>query len=117
MYIGEVAKKTGLSVKAIRFYEEKDLIIAPKRKGVYRIYTPEHIEVLKLISEAKDLGVTLSELKGVIKYHNGSANWTEINAFLVVIRQRLENELQAISEKIAKLDICIGSISSCQKTA
>ncbi len=117
MFIGEVSKRTKLSVKAIRLYEEKGLIAAPKRKGVYRIYTEEHLEVLNLISEAKALGVTLAEIKGVISYQNGKANWPEINKFLGVVKRRFENELQEITTKITKIETCISAIESCEKTS
>ncbi|HBV77397.1 MULTISPECIES: MerR family transcriptional regulator [Vibrio] len=116
MFIGEVSKRTKLSIKAIRLYEEKGLIIKPKRQGTYRIYTEEHVEVLKLISEAKTLGVTLAELKGLIKYQNGAVNWPEINIFLIGIKCRLVADLNEISEKIAKIDTCMKSIDSCPKT-
>jgi MerR family copper efflux transcriptional regulator len=74
MYIGEASKETGLSIKAIRFYEEIGLIKQPQRKGRYRIYKETDIELLALIKEAKDLGITLSKLKGVIVYNNGKVD-------------------------------------------
>ena len=49
MYIGEVAKKTSLSIRAIRLYEEKGLIKPLPRKGKYRVYNKSHIEILHLI--------------------------------------------------------------------
>lgn len=115
MFIGEVSKITKLSVKAIRLYEEKGLIVAPKRKGVYRIYTEEHLEVLNLISEAKELGLTLAEIRGVISYQNGKANWSEINKFLVLFKHKFENELQDITKKITRIETCISTIESCKK--
>ena len=112
MFIGEVARKTNLSVKAIRFYEEKELIVPPKRQGKYRVYTNEHIEVLRLIAEAKLLGVTLAELKGFIKYENGEANWAEISEFLVHLKARLQAQIERTEQKIAKIDSCIGIINA-----
>ena len=117
MYIGEVSKRTNLSVKAIRFYEEKGLIIAPARKGVYRVYTQEHVELLNLIAEAKALGVTLAEIGSVINYQNGKINWSDINAFLMTLKRRLTTEMHDIALKIAKVDACISSIKSGQQIA
>ena len=45
MYIGELSKRTGLSVKAIRLYEEKGLVKPPLRVGRYRVYQESDIEV------------------------------------------------------------------------
>ena len=111
VFIGEVAKKTNLSVKTIRFYEEKGLITPPQRQGKYRVYTNEHIEVLKLISEAKLLGVTLAELKGFIKYENGQANWAEIREFLLHLKSRLQTQIEQTKQKIANIDSCVGLIN------
>ena len=112
MFIGEVAKKTNLSVKAIRFYEEKELITPPKRQGKYRVYTDEHIEVLRLIKEAKLLGVTLAELKGFIKYENGEANWAEISEFLLHLKSRLQDQIEKTKQKIPKIDSCVAIINA-----
>lgn len=75
MYIGEASKKSGLSIKAIRFYEAIGLIKQPERKGRYRLYEETDIEILVLIKEAKELGITLSKLQGVIVYKDGKADW------------------------------------------
>ena len=43
--IGQVAKQTGVTVEAVRFYEKKDLIAAPQRSaGGYRQYPPETVK-------------------------------------------------------------------------
>ncbi|WP_444943598.1 MerR family transcriptional regulator [Microbulbifer sp. ZKSA006] len=116
MFIGEVSKKTNLTIKAIRFYEEKGLIAPPKRQGRYRIYTEEDIEVLNLISEAKALGVTLAELKDVIRYDNGEVDWTRISVFLKDVKSKIESDLESLSIKAKKVEQCIASIDSCHKT-
>ncbi|WP_341501353.1 MerR family transcriptional regulator [Gallaecimonas sp. GXIMD4217] len=117
MYIGEVAKKTGLSVKAIRFYEEKGLIRAPERLGRYRVYTDAHVEVLRLIVEAKALGVSLARIKGAIRYHNGEVDWQRVNHFLKDLKRDMEAELQRIVGNIERLDACVASIATCPQGA
>ncbi len=111
MYIGEASKKTGLSIKAIRFYEEIGLIRPPERKGRYRVYEETDIELLILIKEAKELGITLSKLKGVITYNNGKVNWGNIKIFLGEIREQLINEIDHINNKINSLDKCYNQIN------
>lgn len=113
MFIGEVSKKTGLSVKAIRLYEEKELIRSPVRRGRYRVYTDGDIEVLRLIVEAKSLGVSLAKLKGVIAYRNGKIDWNKINQFLHSVKEGLEAELLQVSNNIKKVNKCMASIDSC----
>lgn len=107
MYIGEVAKITGLSVKAIRLYEEKGLIRVPPRSGRYRIYNKTDIEILNLIVEAKKLGVTLASLKDVIVYKDNSPDWLRIKSFLIEIKAKLFEQKQEIDKRIKLVDSCI----------
>ncbi|ROS05095.1 DNA-binding transcriptional MerR regulator [Sinobacterium caligoides] len=110
MYIGEAAKRTGLSIKAIRFYEEIGLIRQLERVGRYRLYKEADIEVLLLIKEAKALGVGLSQLQGVIQYNEGQIDWSTIKVFLHGIRQQLTQQIEDVQQKIASLDICYEQI-------
>ena len=110
MYIGETAKKTGLSIKAIRFYEKIGLIREPERVGRYRVYQQTDIELLILIKEAKELGVTLSQLKSVIEFNRGVVDWGNIKLFLAEIRLQLVREMEVLSQKIENLDQCYQQI-------
>jgi len=110
MYIGEASKKTGLSIKAIRFYEERGLIRHPERIGRYRVYKETDIEILILIKEAKELGVTLSQLEGVITYSNGKVNWGNIKIFLRDVRKQLVHQIDDIKAKIDSIDKCYDQI-------
>lgn len=117
MYIGEVSKQTGLSVKAIRLYEDMGLIRTPPRLGRYRVYTQADVEVLQLIAEAKQLGVTLNRLKGVIHYHQGEIDWGRIHCFLQDVRERLLAEQALLARKIQQVEQCIQSIDTCPRTS
>ncbi|MEO0376447.1 MAG: MerR family transcriptional regulator, partial [Cyanobacteria bacterium P01_A01_bin.17] len=64
MKIGELAKRTDLSIDTIRFYEKKGLLDpkhVQRRANNYRNYTEEAVGRLKLVREAKRLGFSLSE--------------------------------------------------------
>lgn len=111
MYIGEVSKSTGLSIKAIRFYEEIGLIRKPDRVGRYRIYNETDVEILILIKEAKELGVTLSQLKDVIIYQDGKIDWANIKVYLLQLREHLVNQIEDIKKKIDSLDSCYNQIT------
>ncbi len=68
MFIGEISKKTEVSIKTIRYYEEFGLLHHPKRSlSKYRIYTQKDLEKLLFIKKSKDLGLTLAEIKKIIK--------------------------------------------------
>ena len=52
MNISDVAKKTGLTSKAIRFYEEKGLVTPPLRsENGYRTYSQQHLDELTLLRQ------------------------------------------------------------------
>jgi DNA-binding transcriptional MerR regulator len=110
MYIGEVSKKSGLSIKAIRLYEVKGLIRTPARSGRYRIYNHSDVEILKLIVEAKALGVTLARLKNVIVYNEEGADWQRIKHFLIDIKAELIKQREDINQRIKHLDACLQAI-------
>lgn len=110
MYIGEASQKTGLSIKAIRFYEARGLIKAPERMGRYRVYKESDLELLRLIKEAKAMGISLSQLQQVISYQNGQIDWRTIKTFLAEVRQQLIQRITDIQDKIALLDSCYEQI-------
>ncbi len=63
MTIGQVARKTGLGIETIRFYERKGLVQEPQRKDSgYRQYQQQDVDRLLFIQQAKTLGFTLSEI-------------------------------------------------------
>lgn len=65
MYIGELAKLTGASRKAIHHYEALGLIPQPPRKGRYRIYRATDVDLVAMIKCAQSLGFSLKEIAGV----------------------------------------------------
>ncbi len=66
MLIGRVSELTGATRKVIRHYEAIDLIVAPDRKGSYRIYSDHDVLVISMIRRAQSLGFSLSELKEIV---------------------------------------------------
>ena len=68
MFIGEISKQSNIPVKTIRYYEEFGLLEHPKRSlSKYRIYNQKDLEKLLFIKKSKDLGLTLAEIKKIIK--------------------------------------------------
>jgi MerR family mercuric resistance operon transcriptional regulator len=63
LQIGEVARKTGISIDTIRFYEKAGLLPPPARtKGGYRVYHQRELADLEFIRRAQDLGFALKEI-------------------------------------------------------
>ena len=66
--IGEVAKRTGVSVQALRYYERRGLIAPPARRlSGYRAYAPAVVRQVHLIRWAQDLGFRLGEITDLMR--------------------------------------------------
>ncbi|TDQ57134.1 MerR family copper efflux transcriptional regulator [Mesocricetibacter intestinalis] len=71
MNIAEIVKRTGLSAKSVRFYEEKGIITPPQRAANgYRQYNEEHIRELNLLHQARLVGFSLPECKELMQLYN-----------------------------------------------
>lgn len=74
MNISDVAKRTGLTSKAIRFYEEKGVVTPPLRsENGYRSYNHHHLEELNLLRQARQVGFTLDECRELVALFNNPA--------------------------------------------
>ncbi|MFR9757949.1 MerR family transcriptional regulator [Streptomyces sp. TR06-5] len=68
MQIGEVAERTGLSLRTIRHYEEVELVVPSARsKGGFRLYTGADVERLMVIRRMKPLGFSLEEMRDLLE--------------------------------------------------
>ena len=68
MQIGVVAKKIGLSVDAIRFYERNGLLPRPPRtEGGFRRYAENDVETLAFVRRVQGLGFQLREIRELLR--------------------------------------------------
>ncbi|MFW6725042.1 MerR family transcriptional regulator [Streptomyces sp. MAR4 CNY-716] len=68
MQIGEVAERTGLSLRTIRHYEEVGLVVPSGRsKGGFRLYTDSDVDRLKVIRRMKPLDFSLEEMRDLLQ--------------------------------------------------
>ena len=68
MHIGEAAKRTELTIDAIRFYERRSLLPKPLRtEGRFRLYTDADLTRLAFIRQMQGLGFSLREVKQLVE--------------------------------------------------
>ena len=98
MKIGEVAVRAGVSVDALRFYEEKGLIKPQRSANGYRHYPQETLQLVGYIKLAQQLGFSLKEIG-----ENLPLLWNS---------EQVSSELlsRLFTEKIAMLDERIGQM-------
>lgn len=62
----DLAIKTGLSLRTLRFYMQEGLLQGPETHGKYASYSPEHLARLKMIQRLKDLHLPLQEIRELL---------------------------------------------------
>jgi MerR family transcriptional regulator, copper efflux regulator len=97
--IGNAAKKAGVGIETIRFYERKGLIARPPRPrdGGFRVYSKSHVERVRFIRRAQSLGFSLREVHELLSLEaNPKATCSDVHA-------RAVNKLEEVEQKIAGL--------------
>ncbi|MGE0130347.1 MAG: heavy metal-responsive transcriptional regulator [Blastocatellales bacterium] len=96
--IGEVAKRTGIGIETLRFYERSGLLNQPARtEGGYRLYDAEALKALEFIKRAQTLGFTLEEIKRVIaESRAGQSPCAEV-------RETVRRRLVELDERMAQM--------------
>ena len=118
--IGELARRTGLAVSAIRFYEDRGLVQAFRTMGNQRRFLRSDIRRLSFILIAQKLGLALTEIEEQLsRLPQGRtptlADWQAISRSM---RAQIDARIQLLTRTRAKLDECIGcgclSLQRCQ---
>ena len=98
MKIGELARATGLTAKTIRFYEGEGLIPDPPRTtSGYRTYADSDVVRLAFILKAKRLGLSLDEIRGILRLRDRS------EPTCIHVRSLLEEKMAQIETMIQDL--------------
>lgn len=105
MNINEVAKRTQLTPKAIRFYEEKGLITPPARAANgYRTYRQQHIEELNLLHQARQVGFSLPECKDLLDlYKNPHRRSADVKSRTLARIDEIDNQIKQLQSMRALL--------------
>jgi MerR family copper efflux transcriptional regulator len=118
LQVGELAKATGKTVRAIHLYEELGLVRAHERsKGRYRLFNEEALVRVRWITKLQSLGLSLSEIQELVREQeaSGTAQFAA-SRLREVYRSKLEEtrnklaELRALEaelqDSLAYLDAC-----------
>ena len=106
MQIGEVASRTGLSLRTIRYYEEMELVTPSARSaGGFRLYTDEDLARLSLIKRMKPLEFSLEEMRDLLAVVDALASATgktrdKLEERLRMYQEAAEVRVEAIREQL-----------------
>lgn len=67
MRIGELANTVGITTKALRYYEERGLLDAPRRTNGYRDYDESHLRVVREIQTLQEIGFALEDTRPFVE--------------------------------------------------
>ncbi len=109
MRIGDVARMFDVSLRTLRFYEDKGLI-QPKREGTTRLYTGRDLARLKLITLGTRVGFSLREVKQMMDLYDPTG--TNMRQYRFVL-DKSERQIARLEEQRRQLD---ASIEELRKT-
>ncbi len=109
--IGQVAKRAGVGVETIRFYERRGLIEDPPRKeSGYRQYPEITVSRIRFIRRASDLGFSLQEVGELLDLR------ADTGASAGDVRRRTEAKILEIDSRITdlkRMKLALARLSSC----
>jgi len=98
MRIGQVAARTGVSIDALRFYEEKSLIKPRRTANGYRSYPEQTLQLVGYIKLAQQLGFSLSEIG-----ENLPLLWNSGQASAEVLARLFTEKLALLDDRIEQM--------------
>lgn len=107
MRIGEVAARAGVSARALRYYEERDLLPAQRSRSGQRQYTEAAVERVRLIQQLYAAGLgsrVIAELLPCV--HTGVASPAQL-ALLAAERDRVDRQVRELTSARDQLDAVI----------
>jgi DNA-binding transcriptional MerR regulator len=97
MHVGELAKRTGASIRSLYYYEQKGVLHASRQENGYRSYGPEAIEQVQRIRNLLHLGFSLNDIRLLVPCFMQKEQGAPLCAVAI---ERYE-------QKLAELDECI----------
>jgi DNA-binding transcriptional MerR regulator len=110
--IGDMAKQFGVTLRTLRFYEDKGLL-TPKREGNARLYSSRDVTRLKLILLGRKVGFSLREVKQIMDLYDPAGSNTKQLRTAIDKSERqllkLEKQRASIEEAICELKGAVAS--------
>ena len=104
--IGELSREFGVTLRALRFYENKGLI-SPHRDGLSRLYSEGDRTRLALILKGKKLGFTLGEIRQMIAAEEGDAD----SKTLTLSREKCLEQIELLRKQKAEIEEGLNELS------
>lgn len=108
--VGEVARRSGVPVSTLHFYEQKGLITGWRTDGNQRRFRREVLRFVAIIKVAQRAGVPLKDIKGALSQLPSSRNPTRADWARLTRSwsDMLDQRIQALSQLRDQFESCIG---------
>ncbi|MEM6292887.1 MAG: MerR family transcriptional regulator [Myxococcota bacterium] len=104
MKVGELARKTGKTVRALRLYEERGLLTPARSEGNFRLYGPDEVARVYWITKLQDLGFSLPQIQRLLQTVETSTTGPDaMQSLRQSFRARLD-DTRAQVEKLLQLE-------------
>jgi len=104
--IGEIARLSGLSVKTVRYYEDRGLLVPNVIRTAtgYRLFDSQVLQRLAFIKRAQSLGLSLTAVKTILAVHDrGELPCPEVKHYLQEHLDRVDQQLQELHQLRSQL--------------
>ncbi|MET8364588.1 MerR family transcriptional regulator [Micromonospora sp. NPDC005194] len=112
MRIGELAASTGVSVRALRYYEEQSLLIPERSGGGQRHYDEKALDRVQLIQTLYAAGLSSRTILDLLPCVDAKVNTPQSRALLNAERDRLTRQIDQLVQVRDRLDAVISSSES-----
>ena len=102
MHIGELSRRTGVSVRMLRYYESKGLLRPARRASGYRLYGDAEVQMVKRIRTLNAAGLTLDTIRRILPCARPGARALEF-APCVEFQASLRRHIAALDGRISEL--------------
>ena len=109
--IGDVARDFGVTLRTLRFYEDKGLL-TPFRDGSARLYSAADCAKLTLILKGKKLGFTLGEIRDSI----ANASTSDKRATLTLKPEQIRSQIDHLKRQRESIDDAIAQLRAAHAT-
>ena len=107
MRIGELADKAGVSVRALRYYEEQQLLATHRTPSGQRTYEPAAVDRVQLIQQLYAAGLTSRTIHELLPCVDANESTPESRALLAAERERIDQQIIGLQKTRDRLDAVI----------
>lgn len=111
---GEVARRSGVNVQTLRYYERRRLVKEPERRpSGYREYPAETVKLIRFIKRAQQLGFSLSEIEELLRLREDQrSSCAAVRAAASAKIEDIDRKMESLRAMKLALTVLVGSCQS-----